>query len=85
MPNFVFDLKREKEMEDLRDILIDSNAIRCEAVAPEIIFSGVHSYLVHGYDHQVIVDFNKMAKALYAAGYRKGEKKSYENHCRGPG
>lgn len=74
MPNFIFSPKREKEIEDLRDILIGSNAICCEAVAPEVVFSGVNSYLIHGYDHQVIVDFNKMAKALYDSGYRKGEK-----------
>lgn len=74
MPNFMFDPKREKEMGNLRDILIDSNAIRYEAVAPEVVFSGVHLYLVHRHDHQVTVDFNKMAKALYDAGYRRGEK-----------
>lgn len=73
MPNFIFNPKREKEIEDLRDILIGSNAIRCEAVAPEVVFSGVHSYLTHGYDHHVTVDFNKMAKELHEAGYRKGE------------
>lgn len=39
-----------------------------------MITLGLHSYLIHGYDHQVTVDFNKMAKALYDAGYRKGEK-----------
>lgn len=78
MPNFIFSPKREKEIEDLRDILIGSNAICCEAVAPEVVFSGVHSYLIHGYDHQVIIDFNKMAKALYDSGYRKGERLK---HC----
>ena len=30
--------------------------------------------MTHGYDHKVTVDFNKMAKAIYDAGYRKGEK-----------
>lgn len=69
MPKFVFDPKKEIELRGLLDILI-----HCKAVAPEVIFSGLHSYLLHGYDHQVTVDFNKMAKALYDAGYRKGEK-----------
>lgn len=73
MPNFIFDPKKEKELEKLRDILINSNAIHCEAVAPEVVFSGEHSYRLRGYEHQVTVDFNKMAVALYDAGYRKGE------------
>lgn len=35
---------------------------------------GVNSYLLFSSTHRVIVDFNKMAKAIYNAGYRKGEK-----------
>lgn len=73
----MFNLKKQKELEELRDILIDSNSIRCEDVAPEVVFAGQHSYLLHGYDQRVTVDFDKMAKALYKAGYRKGE--SHEN------
>ena len=73
MPKFVFDPKKERELGGLLDVLIHSEAIHCKAVAPEVVFSGVHSYLIHGYDHQVIIDFNKMAKALYDSGYRKGE------------
>lgn len=73
MPKFVFDPKKERELGGLLDVLIHSEAIHCKAVAPEVVFSGVHSYLTHGYDHKVTVDFNKMAKALYDSGYRKGE------------
>lgn len=69
----MFNLKKQKELEEIRDILIDSNSIRCEDVAPEVVFAGQHSYLLHGYDQRVTVDFNKMARALYDAGYRKGE------------
>ena len=69
----MFNLKKQKELEELRDILIDSNSIRCEDVAPEVVFAGQYSYLLHGYDQRVTVDFNKMARALYDAGYRKGE------------
>lgn len=69
----MFNLKKQKELEELRDILIDSNSIHCEDVAPEVVFARQHSYLLHGYDQRVTVDFNKMAKALYEAGYRKGE------------
>ena len=70
----MFNLKKQKELEELRDILIDSNSIRCEDVAPEVVFAGQHSYLLHGYDQRVTVDFNKMAVVLYNAGYRKGGK-----------
>lgn len=73
MPKFVFDPKKERELGGLLDVLIHSEAIHCKAVAPEVVFSGVHSYLIHGYDHQVIVDFNKMAKALYDSGYDEFE------------
>lgn len=72
-PNQMFNLKKQKELEELRDILIDSNSIRCENVAPEVVFTGQYSYLLHSYDQRVTVDFNKMAMALYNAGYRKGE------------
>ncbi len=73
MPKFIFDPKKDEELEKIRDILINSKAIICEDLAPEVVFTGNHSYLLHGYDHRVTVDFNKMAKALYDAGYRKGE------------
>lgn len=69
----MFNLKKQKELEELRDILIDSKAISCEDVAPEVVFTGQYSYLLHSYDQRVTVDFNKMAMALYNAGYRKGE------------
>ncbi len=73
MSIFIFDSKRTEELEKIRDILIDSNAVSCEYVAPEIMNNGSYSYLLHGHDHKVIVDFDKMADALYKAGYRKGE------------
>ncbi len=74
MPNFIFDPKKNEEFGKIRDILINSKAIICEDMAPEIVFTGQLSYLLHGYDQKVTVDFNKMAKALYNAGYREGEK-----------
>lgn len=81
MPKFVFDPKKEIELRGLLDILIHSEAVHCKAAAPEVIFSGLYSYLLHGYDHQVTVDFNKMAKALYDAGYQKGEKLDMVSFC----
>ena len=71
MERLIFD---SEEMEKIRDILIDSDAVRCESVSPETPFPGVNSYLLFSSTHRVIVDFNKMAKAIYNAGYRKGEK-----------
>lgn len=78
MSNFTFDLRKEIELIELRDILINSEAVSCEDVAPEIVFSGEHSYLLHGYDQKVIIDFNKMAKTLYDAGYRRGGNNNVE-------
>lgn len=73
MANLIFDYKKEEELTAIRDVLINSKAICCEDVVPEILFKGQHSYLLYGHDHRVTVDFNQMAKALYEAGYRKGE------------
>ena len=73
MANLIFDHKKEEELTAIRNVLINSKAICREDVAPEILFKGQYSYLLHGYDHRVTVDFNQMAKALYEAGYRKGE------------
>mgnify|MGYP000047401606 FL=1 len=72
MERLIFD---SEEMKKIRDLLIDSDAVRCESVSPETPFPGVNSYLLFSSAHRVIVDFNKMAKAIYNAGYRKGEKK----------
>jgi hypothetical protein len=71
MERLIFD---SEEMKKIRDLLIDSDAVRCESVSPETPFPGVNSYLLFSSTHRVIVDFNKMAKAIYNAGYRKGEK-----------
>ena len=58
MERLIFD---SEEMEKIRDILIDSDAVRCESVSPETPFPGVNSYLLFSSTHRVIVDFNKMA------------------------
>lgn len=73
MATYVFNPKKTQELEQIRDILINSKAVFCEDVSPEVVFTGQYSYLLHGYDQRVTVDFNKMAMALYNAGYRKGE------------
>ena len=71
MERLIFD---SEEMKKIRDLLIDSDAVRCESVNDLMMMSGVNSYLLFSSTHRVIVDFNKMAKAIYNAGYRKGEK-----------
>ena len=43
MERLIFD---SEEMEKIRDILIDSDAVRCESVSPETPFPGVNSYLL---------------------------------------
>lgn len=73
--NVIFDPKKLEELEQIRDILMNSKAIYCEAVEPEVVFNGHTSYLLYEYEQRVTVDFNKMAMALYEAGYRKGETK----------
>lgn len=68
-----FDLKKQEELHEIRDILFNSNAIQCRDVAPEPVCDGMLSYYLYSYGMKIYVDFNKMAKALYEAGYRKGE------------
>ena len=59
-------LQKQKEIEEIRDILID-------AIAPEVMFHGTMSFLTRSYQSRILVDFNKLALAIYNAGYRKGE------------
>ena len=65
----------ESELEEIRDILIDSNAVSCdvESYLPESC-SGHSIYRIPtGYIVQV--DYNKLAMAIYNAGYRRKENK----------
>ena len=63
MERLIFD---SEEMKKIRDLLIDSDAVRCESVSPETPFPGVNSYLLFSSTHRVIVDFNKMATTCVA-------------------
>lgn len=49
MERLIFD---SEEMEKIRDILIDSDAVRCESVSPETPFPGVNSYLLFSSTHR---------------------------------
>lgn len=64
----------ESELEEIRNILINSNAVSCDvdSYLPDS-FGGSSIYPIpNGY--QVRVDYNKLAAAIYNAGYRKREK-----------
>lgn len=69
----MFDFKKTEEIHEISGILAKADAIRCQDVAPEPVCDGMISYYLYSYGMKVYVDFNKMAKALYDAGYRKGE------------
>lgn len=57
---------------DIRDILMNANAITCtiEDYEPLLSHESKAMYQIP-YNHNVTVDYNKLAKALYDAGYRK--------------
>lgn len=63
-----------QEKDKIRKILIQANAVSCNALGFECYPVGNNlksSVIPSGY--HVEVDFNKMAQALYNAGYRKAE------------
>lgn len=64
---------KQKQLEEIRDILLNAkeDAILCEDLAPEIVFHGEMAFLTKSYHSRIIVDFNKLALAIYNAGYRK--------------
>ena len=65
----------EKTVAAIRDILIASDAVRCDvdSYEPTLYASKLMYHIPAG--HCVQVDFNKLAAAIYKAGYRKEEKK----------
>lgn len=65
----------EKTVAAIRDILIASDAVRCDvdSYEPTLYASKLMYHIPTG--HCVQVDFNKLAAAIYKAGYRKEEKK----------
>lgn len=55
MERLIFD---SEEMKKIRDLLIDSDAVRCESVSPETPFPGVNSYLLFSSrygDHSICI------------------------------
>ena len=65
----------ESELEEIRNILINADAVSCDvdSYLPET-FCGNSLYRIPtGYHVQV--DYNKLAMAIYNAGYRRKENK----------
>ena len=56
----------ENDISAICDILMDADAITCiiESYEPDLYYSNAIGYCVK-------VDYNKLAKAIYEAGYRK--------------
>lgn len=62
--------------DDILSILTHANAVTCTIAGyePEICPSDIMMYRIPS-GHKVTVDYNKMAKALHDAGYRKDKSK----------
>ena len=69
---FALQEKINNEIIDIRDVLMNSDAVACE---PEIEpIYGMADVVYHiPTSYTVQIDYNKLAMAIYNAGYRKGE------------
>lgn len=57
---------------DILNILLHADAVTCTVTGYEpMLYASKALYEIPS-DHQVTIDYNKMAKALYDAGYRRG-------------
>ena len=50
-----------------------------ELTMEEVVFYGEMAFLTKSYHSRIIVDFNKLALAIYNAGYRKEDSQHAEN------
>lgn len=68
----VNDMKRTEELVEIRNILMDSGAVTCSAANFTPVYNPGHrfSYCLPN-EHHITIDYNKLAKAIYDAGYRK--------------
>lgn len=66
--------KESKLIEAIRDVLMAADAIRCnvESYDPELYANNARYHIPAGYCVQV--NYNKLAVAIYKAGYRKENK-----------
>lgn len=69
-------LRRENEIRKLVDILINSEAVIVipEPSEPELYVDN-RPYHIFVTNHRISVNYNKLAAAVYDAGYRKIEEK----------
>lgn len=63
-----------EEINDILSILMGADAVSCTVKDYEPTFYKDNALYEIPYGHLVTVDYNKMAAALYNAGYRKEEK-----------
>ena len=63
----------ENNISDICDILIASNAVTCTIESYEPVHNLYDNKALYHipYGYYVKVDYNKLAKAIYEAGYRK--------------
>lgn len=71
--NIGFAIKEEDKILAIRDILINSDAVTCtvESYEPDLYMGNTLYRVPSG--HRVTIDYNKLAKAIYKAGYRKAK------------
>lgn len=60
--------RQEKEIEEISDVLMNADAISCDAMFEPQLYCSMISYEIP-YGYCVRVDFNKLAAALYDHGY----------------
>lgn len=75
--NDLFEILKEQinnEIEDIRNILINSNAVICNADIEPIIGKGDVVYYRIPTNYSVQIDYNKLAMSIYNSGYRKNKK-----------
>lgn len=65
-------LRREDEIRKLVDILINSEAVSVipEPLEPELYVDN-RPYHIFAANHRILINYNKLAAAVYDAGYRK--------------
>lgn len=65
----------EKALNDITNILMNSNAVTCsvESYHEPYTLAEASVYIIPS-SYRVTVDYNKLAKAVYEAGYRKETK-----------
>lgn len=67
----IFTSEEAKEIEAIRDLLISSNAVRCDVESYMPLYSEAFPLFRVPSGHYIRIDYNKMAAAIYKTGYRK--------------